>query len=214
MSNEIKCPHCGEAFTVDESGYAAILNQVRDQEFQREVDARVSLAEKSREQEVALAVVEGRRGPARANRRARRRARQPESPAVYQGERGGGGAQAGRERCDGRRGRAAARGGARARRAGPEAGESARASLYGTPRSRCRGPRLWPRTPRWPSSASATICAAKWSGHATNWRRRRPAPRPSSPGPRPRPRLSWPRSCGPKTSSLPTASARSSASRT
>ena len=55
MSNEIKCPHCGEAFTVDESGYAAILNQVRDQEFQREVDARVSLAEKSREQEVALA---------------------------------------------------------------------------------------------------------------------------------------------------------------
>lgn len=56
MSNEIKCPHCGEAFTVDESGYAAILNQVRDQEFQCEVDARVSLAEKSREQEVALAV--------------------------------------------------------------------------------------------------------------------------------------------------------------
>ena len=56
MSNEIKCPHCGEAFTVDESGYAAILNQVRDQEFQREVDARVSLVEKSREQEVALAV--------------------------------------------------------------------------------------------------------------------------------------------------------------
>ena len=56
MSNEIKCPHCGEAFTVDESGYAAILNQVRDQEFRREVDARVSLAEKSREQEVALAV--------------------------------------------------------------------------------------------------------------------------------------------------------------
>lgn len=56
MSNEIKCPHCGEAFTVDESGYAAILNQVRDQEFQREVDTRVSLAEKSREQEVALAV--------------------------------------------------------------------------------------------------------------------------------------------------------------
>ncbi len=54
--NEIKCPHCGEVFTVDESGYAAILSQVRDQEFRREVDARVSLAEKSREQEVALAV--------------------------------------------------------------------------------------------------------------------------------------------------------------
>lgn len=56
MSNEDKCPLAARRFTVDESGYAAILNQVRDQEFQREVDARVSLAEKSREQEVALAV--------------------------------------------------------------------------------------------------------------------------------------------------------------
>lgn len=54
--SEIRCPHCGEVFTVDESGYAAILSQVRDQEFQREVDARVALAEKSREQDVALAV--------------------------------------------------------------------------------------------------------------------------------------------------------------
>lgn len=54
--NEIVCPHCHTPFAIDESGYAAILNQVRDQEFQREVDARVSLAEKSREQEVALVV--------------------------------------------------------------------------------------------------------------------------------------------------------------
>ena len=127
MSNEIKCPHCGEAFTVDESGYAAILNQVRDQEFQREVDARVSLAEKSREQEVALAV-----SKAEEALRAQIAERDGElvnlkAQLLYQGERGGGGAQAGRERCDGRRGRAAARGGARARRAGPEAGELQRA---------------------------------------------------------------------------------------
>lgn len=54
--NEIKCPHCGQVFTVDESGYAALLNQVRDHEFQREVNERVSLAEKNREQDVALAV--------------------------------------------------------------------------------------------------------------------------------------------------------------
>lgn len=54
--NEIKCPHCGQVFTVDESGYAALLNQVRDHEFQRELDERVSLAEKNREQDVALAV--------------------------------------------------------------------------------------------------------------------------------------------------------------
>ena len=56
MSNEIRCPRCGEVFTVDESGYAAILNQVRDQEFQRELAERVRLAEQSREQETALAV--------------------------------------------------------------------------------------------------------------------------------------------------------------
>lgn len=54
--NEIKCPHCGQAFTVDESGYAALLNQVRDHEFQRELNERVSLAEKNREQDMALAV--------------------------------------------------------------------------------------------------------------------------------------------------------------
>lgn len=46
--NEIKCPHCGQVFTVDESGYAALLNQVRDHEFQRELNERVSLAEKNR----------------------------------------------------------------------------------------------------------------------------------------------------------------------
>ena len=54
--NEIKCPHCGQVFTVDESGYAALLNQVRDHEFQRELNERVSLAEKNREQDMTLAV--------------------------------------------------------------------------------------------------------------------------------------------------------------
>lgn len=41
--NEIKCPKCGEAFTVDESGYAAILGQVRDSEFQKEIKKREEL---------------------------------------------------------------------------------------------------------------------------------------------------------------------------
>ena len=54
--NEIKCPHCGQVFPVDESGYAALLNQVRDHEFQRELNERISLAEKNREQNMALAV--------------------------------------------------------------------------------------------------------------------------------------------------------------
>ena len=34
---EIKCPKCGEVFQVDESGYAAIVKQVRDKEFSKEV---------------------------------------------------------------------------------------------------------------------------------------------------------------------------------
>jgi len=37
---EIKCPKCGEVFQVDESGYAAIVKQVRDREFLKEVEQR------------------------------------------------------------------------------------------------------------------------------------------------------------------------------
>lgn len=39
--SEIKCPHCGQSFTVDEAGYAAILQQVRNEEFQKEVQGRL-----------------------------------------------------------------------------------------------------------------------------------------------------------------------------
>lgn len=35
--NEIKCPNCGTVFTVDESDYSAIIRQVRDEEFQKEL---------------------------------------------------------------------------------------------------------------------------------------------------------------------------------
>ena len=34
---EIKCPHCGKVFTVDESGYMAIASQIRDKEFEKEL---------------------------------------------------------------------------------------------------------------------------------------------------------------------------------
>ena len=37
---EIKCPHCGEVFQVDEAGYAAIVRQVRDKEFHKELQER------------------------------------------------------------------------------------------------------------------------------------------------------------------------------
>lgn len=33
--HEIICPNCGKAFTIDEAGYADILKQVRDGEFEK-----------------------------------------------------------------------------------------------------------------------------------------------------------------------------------
>lgn len=39
--SEIKCPHCGESFTVDEASYANILQQVRTKEFSQEVHDRL-----------------------------------------------------------------------------------------------------------------------------------------------------------------------------
>ena len=44
--NEIICPHCGKAFKVDETGYADILKQVRDKEFDAQLHERLELAEK------------------------------------------------------------------------------------------------------------------------------------------------------------------------
>ena len=34
---QIKCPHCGEFFTIDESGYTAIVSQIRDKEFDKQI---------------------------------------------------------------------------------------------------------------------------------------------------------------------------------
>ena len=46
--NEIKCPNCGQVFLVDDSGYAQILQQVRDKELEKELERRVkNLEEKS-----------------------------------------------------------------------------------------------------------------------------------------------------------------------
>ena len=44
--NEIKCPKCGNVFSVDEADYASIVNQVRNKEFQDEVSRRVAEKEK------------------------------------------------------------------------------------------------------------------------------------------------------------------------
>jgi len=53
--NEIICPHCNKAFKVDEAGYADILKQVRDHQFEEELNKRLQLAEKEKQNAVQLA---------------------------------------------------------------------------------------------------------------------------------------------------------------
>jgi hypothetical protein len=55
MSNQITCPHCNKAFTVDEAGYSAILKQVHDAEFEKELATRLKLAEDAKKNEIELA---------------------------------------------------------------------------------------------------------------------------------------------------------------
>ena len=57
---EIRCPHCGEVFQVDETEYAQIVRQVRDAEFQRELAAREKSAERERASAVEAAVARAR----------------------------------------------------------------------------------------------------------------------------------------------------------
>lgn len=52
---EIKCPKCGEVFQVDESGYAQIVKQVRDREFDRELSKREQHFAQERDNAVKIA---------------------------------------------------------------------------------------------------------------------------------------------------------------
>ena len=52
---EIKCPHCGKLFNLDETGYADILKQVRDEAFNSELHQRLELAEREKKSDIALA---------------------------------------------------------------------------------------------------------------------------------------------------------------
>lgn len=55
---EIRCPHCGEAFTVDETEYAQIVKQVRDAEFERDIAERVELVRQGQASAVEAAVAQ------------------------------------------------------------------------------------------------------------------------------------------------------------
>jgi len=53
--NEIICPNCKKAFKVDEAGFSDILKQVRDHQFEEEIQNRLKLADKEKENAVKLA---------------------------------------------------------------------------------------------------------------------------------------------------------------
>lgn len=53
--NEINCPHCHKAFQVDAAGFADIQRQVRNQEFDKEIQQRLKLAENDKVIAVQLA---------------------------------------------------------------------------------------------------------------------------------------------------------------
>lgn len=51
---EIKCPHCGEVFQVDESGYQQIVLQIRDKEFEKELERREEALKQNIDSEIEL----------------------------------------------------------------------------------------------------------------------------------------------------------------
>jgi hypothetical protein len=53
--HEIKCPNCGKTFNLDEAGYADILNQVRNEAFDKALNERLVLAEQDKKTAIELA---------------------------------------------------------------------------------------------------------------------------------------------------------------
>ncbi|MGJ8690434.1 MAG: DUF2130 domain-containing protein [Gammaproteobacteria bacterium] len=55
--HEINCPHCKKAFKIDEAGYADIIKQVRDHEFDEQLQERLGLAEQDKLNAIELATI-------------------------------------------------------------------------------------------------------------------------------------------------------------
>jgi hypothetical protein len=53
--HEIICPHCNKAFKIDEAGYADILKQVRDREFEAALHERLEHSEREKKSAIELA---------------------------------------------------------------------------------------------------------------------------------------------------------------
>jgi hypothetical protein len=55
MSNQIECPKCKQSFSLDDAGYADILQQVRNQQFDEEIHKQLAIAEANKATEIELA---------------------------------------------------------------------------------------------------------------------------------------------------------------
>ena len=85
--HDIICPHCSKAFKVDEAGYADILKQVRDRDFEQQLAKRLALAEQEKRNAIDLAM-------------ARKQTELQELEAQLQpGRQAGTGGEGGREQC-------------------------------------------------------------------------------------------------------------------
>ena len=58
VMQEIKCPNCGKVFQVDESGYSQIVKQVRDKEFNTELERREKEINLKRDNDLTIARME------------------------------------------------------------------------------------------------------------------------------------------------------------
>ena len=56
--NEIKCPNCGKEFSLSDAGYAEILSQVRNKEFEQQISEREKQFEDEKDSAVKLAKLE------------------------------------------------------------------------------------------------------------------------------------------------------------
>ena len=64
--HEIKCPNCGKAFTIDEAGFASILKQVRDEEFNKDLSERLHQFEREKQAALTLAASQAEQSKATA----------------------------------------------------------------------------------------------------------------------------------------------------
>ena len=52
---DIKCPSCGETLRIDPSSYEEILLQIKDEEFNRQIEERLKLAEEDKKKGIEIA---------------------------------------------------------------------------------------------------------------------------------------------------------------